>query len=170
MKIANPEFTETDARSRLRLAPDDAAANYLLGALLLSKNELANSEDFLRRSIETKPTATACNDLAENLRLQKRLPEAETFVRQALKLQPDLPPALDTLALVLCDAGQCEEAAQAAKQAVTAKPEHPTYQLTLLRAQIGLGDKEGVRQRLEWFSQTDYAIPKELQDQIEAMR
>jgi tetratricopeptide (TPR) repeat protein len=169
LAIGNPEFTETDARNRLRITADDAIANYLLGSLLLARSELESAEDFLRRSIESRPTAAACNDLAENLRLLKRLPDAEVFARKALELQPGLSPALDTLACVLCDVGRYGEAAQAAGQAVAARPDHAPYQLTLLRAQVGLGDREGVRQRLEWLARAGREIPEALRKEIEAM-
>ena len=168
--INNAEFTESDARKCLGIDPDQALANYLMGSLLLSRGRLKESEDFLRRSIEKKPTAAACNDLAENLRLQKRLPEAETFARKALELEPELMPALDTLACVLCDADRNDEAEQVAGKAVIAQPNNPAYQLTLLRTQVKLGDKEGVRQRRQVLSELQSAIPDALLKEMDAMK
>lgn len=170
LAIGNSEFTEVDARKLLGVDPDHALANYLLGSSLLARGSLKESEDFLRRSTERQPTAVACNDLAENLRRQKRLAEAEAVARNALALEPGLPPALDTLACILFDAGNYQESAQAAEKAVAAKPAHQPYQLTLLHAQVRLGNKEGVRQRLEVLSQANREIPDALLKEISAMK
>jgi tetratricopeptide (TPR) repeat protein len=130
---------------------------------------LPESEDYLRRSVEKSPTAAACNDLAENLRLQKKLGEAESFARRSLELDPQLLPALDTLACVLYDAGRFEESAQTASKAVAAKPQHLAYQLTLLRAQIQTGDNVGVQQRTDTLKALQYEIPEEMKKQINKM-
>ena len=168
--MGNSDLTESDARKLLGINPDHAFANYLMGNVLLLRGALRESEDFLRRSIEKTPTAAACNDLAENLRLQRRLSDAEPFARRALALEPELPPALDTLACILFDAGHYEEAEQAAAKAVAGKPQLATYQLNLLRAQLRTGNKEGVRQRLDALSQENGAIPDSLLKEISAMR
>jgi tetratricopeptide (TPR) repeat protein len=168
--LKTPEFTEADARNLLRTDPDHARANYLMGSSLLARGQVQESEDFLRRSIEKVPTAEACNDLGENLRLQKKLAEAERFARQALAIDPGLLPALDTLACIQFDDGKVDESAQTAAKAVAAKPRHPAYQLTLLRAQVRLGDKEGVAQRRKILAETQTAIPYALQKEINEMK
>lgn len=168
--LGNLEFTETDARSMLAIDSNHAFANYLMGVCLLAKGKLKAAEDFQRRSIEKSPTAVACNDLAENLRLQKQLPEAERFARQALTLSPDMPPALDTLACVLCDAGRFDESARVAEKSVAAKPDSPIYQLTLLRAFVRLGDRHAVQERKTILKSKNIAIPSELQKEIGALK
>ena len=170
MTIKNPAFTETDVRNQLRIDPENALANYLMGSMLLARGKLKESEDFLRRSIEKKPTCVACNDLAENFRLQKRLPEAEVFARRALELEPGLVQAQDTLACVLLALGRFEEAAQIAGQAVDAQPDFPMYRVTLLRAQVKLGNRDGALQQLKKLSESRIALPDELQQEIKAMR
>ena len=170
MALNNPAFTETDARNLLKIDPDHALANYLMGSQLLSRGALQEAEDFLRRSIEKLPTAMACNDLGEDLRLQNKLAEAEGFARQALILDPRLLSALDTLACILLDAGKVEEAAKVASKAVAANPGQPIYQLTLLRAQVKQGDKAGVNQRLRGLAESRSEIPVSLQKEIEALR
>lgn len=170
MRINNPDFTGTDVRNRLRTDPEHALANYLMGALLLANGDVKEAEDFLRRSIERKPTSAACNDLAENLRLQKKLAEAESFARRALELEPGLVPAQDTLACILLDRARYDEAARVAGQAVAAQPNSPLYRLTMLRSQVKLGDKNGVWEQLKKLSETQTAIPDALQKEINAMR
>jgi tetratricopeptide (TPR) repeat protein len=170
LALGRQDFTEVDVRNLLNIDPDHALANYLMGALLLSRGKLKESEDFLRRSIEKNPTAAACNDLGENLRRQQKLAEAEPFVRRALVLEPGLLPAIDTLACILYDAGNYDEAAQQAAKAVAAQPKYPPFQLTLLRIQIKQGDYEGVQERLTALDELQVAIPAELQKEIEALK
>jgi len=168
--IGNLAFITTDAKNLLNVDPDHALANYILGSVALANGSLAESEDFLRRSIERSPTAAACNDLGENLRRQKRLAEAEGYVRQAISLDPALVSALDTLANLLCDAGRVDAAAEYAAQAVAASPRKPDFQLTLLRIQLEQGDYEGVRQRLETLSESKTVIPDDLKKKIANMK
>ncbi len=166
MIINNPAFTETDARNLLQLEPDNALANYLLGSSLLARGALVQAEDFLRRSIENRATAMACNDLAENLRMQKKLEEAESFARQARRLDPHLIPAMDTLACVLHDLGRFEEAVQSAAEAIAAQPLNTAYQLTLLRAQLKTGDRQGAAESLEKLRALNAVIPPELKKEV----
>lgn len=170
LAIGNAAFTETDARKALGIDPDHAFANFLLGSLKLSRGALPESEDFLRRSLEKRPTAAANNDLAENLRQQKRLPEAEAAVRRALEMEPGLAPAQDTLACVFNDMGRFGEAEQGAQKLVSEQPNCPAYQLTLLRAKVGLGKKAEVDRLLKDLEQAKFAIPDSVKKQIAAMK
>ena len=170
MALNDLTFMEADSQKLLMTEADHALANYLMGAALIRRGALKESEDFLRRSIETLPTAVAYNDLAENLRLQTKPWEAERAARQALSLTPNLLPALDTLAGVLLDLGKCEESAQLAARAVAARPNYMPYQLTLLRAEVRLGRKDKVRQRMKLFEQAKFAIPEDLKKEVAALK
>lgn len=90
-------------------------------------------------------------------------------VRQALQLEPDLVPAHDTLACVLCDAGRFDEAAQLAAHAVAAEPDRLNYQLTLLRAQVKLEDKQGVLKSLQRIPEHEKNIPEDLKREIQSL-
>ncbi|MFA7172364.1 MAG: tetratricopeptide repeat protein [Kiritimatiellia bacterium] len=169
MAINNPIFQEADARSLLAINPDHAFANYLMGSVLLAYGVLPQSEDFLRRSIENKPTAMAYNDLAENLRRQAKFDEAENLAKRSIAMDAQLLPVLDTLACVFFDKGRFEESAKFAAQAVAANPKNIIYQLTLLRAQAKLGDRQGVKQRLEAIPDHDKNITDDLKKEIQAL-
>ncbi len=169
LAIGNSVFIESDARKQLSMDPDHPLANYLLGALLLSRGKLSAAEDFLRRSIERKPTSSACNDLAECLRLQKRHAEAETLARQALVLDPNLAPAQDTLANILCDVGRFPEADSLVRPIVQRYPDAHVYHLTLLRAEIGLRKKAEALQRSDLLRKAGFEIPKEVLKQLELL-
>ncbi|MDD2598763.1 MAG: tetratricopeptide repeat protein [Kiritimatiellae bacterium] len=169
LAINNPIFQEADARSLLAINPDHAFANYLMGSALLARGALPQSEDFLRRSIENQPTAMAHNDLAENLRQQEKLDEAESLAQRAIEMEPGLPPALDTLACIYFDKGRFGESEKAAAQAAAANPENIIYQLTLLRAQTRLGDRQAVKQRLDAIPDHEKNIPEDLKKEIQAL-
>ena len=169
MAIGSLEFAEIDAQNKLNLDPEHAFANYLMGVSLLNKNKLPESEDYLRRSIENKPTSAACNDLAENLRIQKKFIEAEKFARQALEMKPDLLFALDTLASVLADAGKYSDAVETATKALGIKNDYAPAQLTLLRTKVLQGDKAGVLQRLAVLEELNIDIPEALKKEIRAL-
>jgi tetratricopeptide (TPR) repeat protein len=166
MLINNRDFIRNDAATLLKIEPDHALANYLLGSDLLAAGRVMQSEDFLRRSVISKPTAMAYNDLAENLRLQKKLEEAENMARQALDITPDFLPALDTLACILYDQGNYKQAIAVSQRATTIKPEHTTYQLTLLKAQIKTGDKQGVLRRLAALTALNSDLPADIREEI----
>ena len=170
LALGNQDFIESDAKNKLTVEPDHALANYFMGSILLSRKSLQKSEDFLRRSIEKKPTPPACNDLGENLRQQQRLTEAEAFARQALALQPDFPPALDTLACILLDAQRAAEAVPFAEKANVCSPKTPTYQLTLLRLRIKQNAQAEAIRLSDELMRSKTAIPEELQKELRRMR
>jgi tetratricopeptide (TPR) repeat protein len=170
MALGNTEFIEADAQSQLSVDPDHALANYLLGAINLTRGALKRSEDFLRRSIEKRPTSPACNDLAENLRQQKRLAEAEPFARQALAIQSDSSPALDTLACILLETQRIDEAAQYSEQANRLCPKTPAFQLTLLRARVQQRKTDETTRLLDEMKATKTPIPEDLQKEIRLLQ
>jgi tetratricopeptide (TPR) repeat protein len=141
---------ERHAAALLRMDRDDGLANYLMGTLLLSRDDLAGAEAHLRRSLAAKPSAPVCNDLAETLRRQGKLDEAEKTVRQALALDSQNACAHDTLACVLLDAGRLPEAQQAAAAARALDPKAAAFKLTDVRLLARTGDpaeaREAVRQ------------------------
>jgi tetratricopeptide (TPR) repeat protein len=170
LAIGSAEFTEADVRKLLGIYPEHAFANYLMGARLLAGGRLKEAEDFFRRSIEKTATSAALNDLAECLRQQKRLAEAEASARRALELDPGLTAAQDTLANVLCDGGRFADAEAAAALAVASKAAYMPYQLTLLRAEIGLQKREAAQSRLKILDGAKYAVPSALRGELAAMK
>lgn len=168
--LGNLEFTETDARSLLRVDAGNAQANYLMGVSLLARREAVAAEDYFRRSIEKQPTAAAYNDLAESLRLQKRLADAEASARRALELSPTLLAAQDTLANVLCDDGRFADAERVAAQVVDASPAFMSFQLTLLRSEVGLRKKAAAESRLKLLEERNFTVPDAIRGEIAALK
>lgn len=132
---------EQHAAALLRLDHDDALANYVMGSLLITRGDLAGAEESLSRSAATDPSTSIFNDLAEVLRMRHKIPEAEAAVRQALTLNPRNAYAHDTLACILLDLGQVDEAGVSSEKARALAPDAIPFRLTTARILALKGNK-----------------------------
>jgi tetratricopeptide (TPR) repeat protein len=141
--LGNASQLETDALKIVASNPVHPAANAILGSLMLGQKRTVEAEGFLRQSITTQPTAGTLNDLAELLRQQNKLTEAEHQARLAIRLAPDFYQAWDTLGNILIETGRLEEAHGALQCALTLSDNDPRLYLTLtlLRMKEGLPDE-----------------------------
>lgn len=138
---------ELHARQVLRTTRKHALANYVMGSLRLQAGEYGEAEDFLRRSVETNPSAAALNDLAETLRRIRKFDEAEQHARAAIKLSPDLYVAWETLAVILLESNRnLDEAEQAIRKSIELYGEDPRVQITLARILLKKGEVERCRE------------------------
>ncbi len=158
--------TERHAVALLRIDRDDVLANYLMGTLLINRNDLSGAEAHLRRSLAAKPSSPVCNDLAETLRLQGKLEEAEKAIRQALSLDPKNAFAYDTLACILLAAGRLKEARQACDAALALDPKALPFRLTDVRIlALSGGDPAETRERVRRLNQhADRLSPQQRAD------
>ena len=147
IEMNDQESAEKHARQILRQDRTSRLANYVMGSLRLQEGDYLTAETFLRLSVQTaKPAAAAQNDLAECLRRLQRPEEAEQFARAAVKNQPDLYVAWETLGSALLDqkknldeAEKCvAEAVRLAKEKL--KVDDIRMQISLARVQIAKGD------------------------------
>ena len=107
----NAEAHAKDVLRRNRKAP---LANYVLGSIALGQGKYAEAEAYLRIAAEApQPVVLALNDLAEVLRRNKNLTEAESYARKATEKAPNLYVAWETLGSVLMDAGRNLDEAEA---------------------------------------------------------
>lgn len=134
--LGKTELLEADALTILRLSPGHATANAILGSLRLRQQRYEDAERCLRESLASKPTAGACNDLAELYRRSGRLDEAEHQARLAIRLKPTLYQAWDTLGNILLQKGRTDEANQALRCALIWGHSDPRLYLTLTRLRI----------------------------------
>ncbi|MDD4174605.1 MAG: tetratricopeptide repeat protein, partial [Kiritimatiellae bacterium] len=137
------------ARQVLRSNRKHSLANYVMGSLRLQEGEYGEAEDFLRRSVETSPSAAALNDLAEVLRRIRKFDEAEKHVRAALALSPDLYVAWETLAVILLEADRdLNEAEQAVRKSIELFNEDLRVRITLARILLKKGEIERARETI----------------------
>jgi tetratricopeptide (TPR) repeat protein len=139
---------EGHARQVLRQDRDNKLANYVMGSLRLRAGDYTEAEAFLRRSAAAeRPLAAAQNDLAEVLHRLKRYEEAETFARAAVKTDPNLYVAWETLGSTLLDQNKnldeaelCVNKAISLSRTANKDADDVRMYLTLARVQIAKGD------------------------------
>lgn len=144
--VADAERHARDVLRRNRNAP---LANYVMGSLALQHGRLDEAEMYLKKSANApRPVALAQNDLAEVYRRTKRFSEAESYARAAVRENPNLYVAWETLGATLMDAkGDLDEAEACVKKACElSKGEDGTEQdvrmlISLARVQFAKGDK-----------------------------
>ena len=143
------ESAELHARQVLRTSRKHALANYVMGSLRLQEGQYGEAEDFLRRSVETAPGAAALNDLAEVLRRVRKFDEAEKHARAALKLNPDLYVAWETLAVILLEANKdLNDAEQAVRKSMELHADDLRVRITLARILLKKGEIERARETI----------------------
>ena len=158
---------ELHARQVLRTNRKHALANYVMGSLRLQEGSYGEAEDFLRRSVETNPSAAALNDLAEVLRRIRRFDDAEKFSRQAVKMNPNLYVAWETLASILLESNKnVNEAEQAINKAISLYKDDPRLNITLARVQLKKGDVELARGTIRQLMNHQGALSKFDQEQL----
>ena len=161
------ESAELHARQVLRSSRKHSLANYVMGSLRLQEGAYGEAEDFLRRSVDTKPSAAALNDLAEVLRRIRKFDDAERCARNAVKLNPDLYVAWETLASVLVDAEKdLNEAEQAVRKAQALFDGDLRVRITLARIQLKKGEIERARETLRLLKSRQGELTKFDQDQL----
>lgn len=160
LRVGNLAWMEFDAAQVLSTEPDDALANYVLALSLLSRNDLARAEKHFRRSLVSRETGDALNDLAETLRRQRRLDEAEQVVRRALARNAGFCQAWDTLGCILLDGGKTGEAVQAIEQALALCKTDARFYVSLARARVAQARPDQARQALREMSACCLSIPE----------
>ncbi len=132
LQLNDVSRADAHARRVLRIDEDNPRANYILGSILLNKEDYPLAESYLRRSIggAPKPLYRALNDLAELLRRTNRLEEAASFATRATEIDPTLYTAWETLAAILLQSEKTDEAAAAIAKALARNANDPRLYIT----------------------------------------
>ena len=182
IRLDDGESAEKHARQILRRNRHDKLANYVMGSLRLKEGDYATAEAFLRTSVKAeRPLAAAQNDLAETLRRLQRFEEAEGLARAAVKNQPDLYVAWETLGSSLLDQKKnLDEAETCVKKAIELLKNNKKgvddlrMQITLARVQLARGDVGRARGTLRTLSKKQNELTsydrKELEKLLKAIK
>ncbi len=146
LRSGDPHLIETDAQAVLASMPSNVLAHALMGSMKLRQRRFTDAEHHLQASMAETPTAGASNDLAELYRLQGRLADAEQFARKAIRLDPCLHQAWDTLGCIMAEMGRLSDADTAFQCETKLHPESANGFLALADVWLKQGrQKEALR-------------------------
>jgi tetratricopeptide (TPR) repeat protein len=112
------------ARQRLAKYPDDFAANYTTGDLLLTQGNAAAAAQYFETASKSDPRSVlAATEWGIALFSSSRLPEAEQQFKRALSIDPAYTDARFDLASVEAASGEWEQAATDFKIVLDARPD-----------------------------------------------
>jgi tetratricopeptide (TPR) repeat protein len=122
---------EKSLQEALKIAPDNAAANFNMGLVKAEKNETGQAEKYLRQAIKTDPQmAQAAYNLCI-ITSKDRINEAVTWCRKAAELRPQDPNYAYTLAFYLNQKGDRDEAIRTLKAILEKYPQYKDAEMLL---------------------------------------
>lgn len=151
--VLNKHGRAADAQAHietwLREHPDDADFLDGLGALALSRGDLAEAETRYRQVLKLRPDSPEhMNNLAFVL-VKRSNPDALALAERAAKAAPYSPPVLDTLAAAYASGGNAGKAVAAQELVVELAPRSLPYRLLLVQYLAAAGDKDRARDELD---------------------
>jgi len=140
------------AEGWLKDHPQDQTFRFHLGDAALAAGDLALAEARYLDVLKVQPEhALALNNVAW-LKMKQDKAGALDYAERAVKVAPNQPALMDTLAMVLSAAGQHARAQELQKQVVAKAPQLPGFRLNLAKIQLAAGDKAQARQELAALS------------------
>ena len=101
LQVGNLGETQTHLTRALTIAPNFADGNYLMGVLLLRRNESAKARTYLQKAVDLAPNhAPALLALGEAAYLQRDFAHATDALEQSLREQPRGPQAATAQELI----------------------------------------------------------------------
>lgn len=149
--IASSKTAEADKFSSawLKDYPKDAAYQYYLGDVAIAKKDYAGAEKLYSGVAKLQPNnSVVLNNLAwVTGKLNK--PGAVEMAESAVKIAPNQPAFMDTLAGLLADRNDFEKALEWQNKAIAAQPQNNLYKINLAKIYIKGGKKDLARTQLE---------------------
>lgn len=140
---------ERYAQDWIKANPKDARFIEHIADITLRRKSYAAAEALLKQALEADPkSAVALNNLAWSL-AERGAPGAVELAERALKLAPDSPPILDTLAKALARQKEYTRAIATQRRAITGGKDDGLYRLHLAGILAASGDKAGALSELD---------------------
>jgi putative PEP-CTERM system TPR-repeat lipoprotein len=156
------------AQDWIRTHPKDVNLLLHLAQQATQQKDLPAAEARYREVLQRAPgNLAALNNLAYLLAEQKK-PGGVAMAEQALKLAPEQPNLLDTLAFAYAQDGQIAKALTHQGRAVALAPGNDDLRLALARLQIQAGDKVAARAELDKLAARGAAYRR--QDEVTKLR
>ncbi|MDN3920439.1 XrtA/PEP-CTERM system TPR-repeat protein PrsT [Roseateles violae] len=129
--------------------PKDVEFLAYIGNVTMVAGDYEKAEQYFRALLALQPNNVgALNNTAWVMaRLKKK--GAAPYAEKALKLQPDTPGLMDTLAQALAAEGQIDKALEIQKKAVSLDSKDQMLHLNLAKLQLQAGDKQGAAAELK---------------------
>jgi putative PEP-CTERM system TPR-repeat lipoprotein len=144
-----PDAATAHAEQWLSQHPKDPAMLMALGTVSLRDGDYAGAQTRFQTVLNDWPSHVgAMNNLAYSIAMQKRS-GGVALAERAIKMDPDRPVLLDTLAVALAAEDQLGKAIELQKKTVDRFPRIPILRLTLARLAVQNGDKSFAREQLD---------------------
>lgn len=161
LSAAKSKEAGAHAQAWLARHPNDSTFALHLGNLAAGQDDFARAESHYQQIVKREPNhIQALNNLAHALAAQKKSGAVE-LARRALKLAPNQPALMDTLAFSQAASGQVAEALALQKTVVEMSPDEPEFRLSLARLLIQSGEKEPAREILNQLAKRGAAYPRQ---------
>jgi putative PEP-CTERM system TPR-repeat lipoprotein len=147
----------------LKRTPNDPMLRGYAGEVAVQARQWGAAAEHYRTILATSPNnVVALNNLAWSLR-ELRDPSALKYAEEAYRLAPGSPAVIDTLAMIVGDAGNAKRAVELMKEAVAKAPGSPMMHLHYAESLAKAGDRDAARATAE-------AILQKFPDAAEAGR
>ncbi|MFO7937433.1 MAG: DUF2723 domain-containing protein [Kiritimatiellia bacterium] len=160
MKLGVPAFMEEDAKNVLLESPENPMANNLMGQVRLRRNQPELARDYFVRSLKSEKTAAGLRGLAETLLLTKDSRLAESYISEAIKLDPDNIQTLHVKTKIALTLNKTGEAEKAFRKVYESKPDDPSIRLTMIRLLIQQGKLEDAAMRVSNMLEKEDYLPR----------
>lgn len=158
---ARPEEADKLAAAWVQSHPSDATVLRHLGDAALTAGQHVAAERYFAALVRERPEdAVALNNLAW-LTATLRKPGAVDYAERSIRLLPNQPAMMDTLAMVLASENQIDKAITVQRKAVEIRPNMHVLRLHLAELLIKSGKKAEARTELEALAKLADAFPEQ---------
>ena len=154
----------------LKLDPQNPLGNYVVGTLHITSHEYELAEDSFRRSLETRRSPEALNDLAWLVFRKRGYEEAEKLARESLEMNKKIYATWDTLGEILMRTGRLTEAEEAFKQSLSLFQGDMRVLLNMAELKSLQGDKKQALEMLGRVKAQSHLLPPEDQARLNDIR
>jgi len=171
LALEDRSAAEAHAIELLRINPAHPMANFFMGSVALEAGDYGRAEEYLKRSAaEANPTVEALNNYAQLLCRIKRTDQAVRVARQAVAAAPERYEVWSTLAYILQEADELEEASKALSRASTLNK--TDKRLFVIDGLIALkrGDLAAVKRAVAAVEKESAALPVISQRDLQILR
>ena len=130
-RMGENKKADESLKKALKMAPDNAAANFNMGLLKAEQNDPKGAEKYLKKALKADPQmAQAAYNLCV-ITSKDRIDEAVTYCRKAAELRPQEPRYAYTLAFYLNQKGDRDEAVRMLKALIEKYPGYKDAEMLL---------------------------------------